>query len=200
MTSLPSEETKVQDERRKTKILKMMMENIWQLSSFFFIFSVADEKPTKKFCMMKKHTAHTYIIVKRPFRPIFAMGIRPRNCCHYSWYPSKNVGGRVWRSSETAGFLLLKGTHSYLYDPTLLLLVFLNADCISIYTVCCSWIQPQPSYAAFFSFQFPSQLFSYYSRRWSLVSLFCRIIKRYSFTRLSLLWRRLSLWAYTKLI
>jgi hypothetical protein len=154
MTSLPLEETKVQDERRKTKILKMM-ENIWQLSSFFFIFSVADEKPTKNLYDEETHSTHVhYIIVKRPFRPIFAMGIRPRNCCHYSWFPSKNVGGRVWRSSETAGFLLLKGTHSYLYDPTLLLLVFLNADCISIYTVCCSCIQPQPSYAAFYSLFF----------------------------------------------
>lgn len=59
MTSLPLEETKVQDERRKTKILKMM-ENIWQLSSFFFIFSVADEKPTKNLYDEETHSTHVY--------------------------------------------------------------------------------------------------------------------------------------------
>ena len=33
-------------------------------------------KGQQKTCIMKKHTAHTYVIVKRAFRPIFTMGKR----------------------------------------------------------------------------------------------------------------------------
>jgi hypothetical protein len=69
---------------------------------------------------MKKHTAH--IQSSKVFRPTFGEIKWTRNRSHYSWFPLNGGSG-----AETAGLLLLTDrlfVHIYIYEPTLLLLLF----------------------------------------------------------------------------